>query len=421
MTTLIFNFLSKNRKRKVQLSFIQSFCLFLLFITALQTNAQTANGFLDFGTATSNTTATTTNTGFGGVRVGTAGGGFTIQNPGQSIGINGELRGIAPSSASINSVGITSTEYGSASSLFTISFDLHLSGGSSGIWYFFAGNGTSFATAQTSGFTSAQVFTGLRWTFGASNSITTDYRSGTSWVSTGGTPFSQNTAYQVTIIGNNGSSTINYGASNIYSVAANRFDLWVNGVLVGNDLTKGAIGNTTAINAFRFYGELSTGNVAQIALDNVRWYNSCVLPPTHLNFVNVPSTGSSSTNLSSYAVEARSGSNTGPIADQFTGVITVSKFSGAGNLTGTLNPNAIAGVASYANSQFDAAGTYALLASAAAPIVADTSDNIVISGGGPCVPPSTQATSLNLVSPSSTSIQADWTAGNGSGTMIVVR
>ena len=38
---------------------------------------QSTNGFLDFGTTANNTTATTANTGFGGVRVGTGGGGFS--------------------------------------------------------------------------------------------------------------------------------------------------------------------------------------------------------------------------------------------------------------------------------------------------------------------------------------------------------
>ena len=100
---------------------------------------QTPNGFLDFGTTASGTTATTGNTGFGGVRVSTGGGGFTIQNPGQSIGTAGEVRGIAPTGGSINSVGITSTEFGTAATTFTISFEVHFSGGSSGTWYFFSG------------------------------------------------------------------------------------------------------------------------------------------------------------------------------------------------------------------------------------------------------------------------------------------
>ncbi len=238
--------------------------------------AQTPIGTITFGTTADNTTANTTNTGFGGVRVGTGGGSFVLQNSGTEIGTDAELRGIAPSSASINSIGITSAEFGTAATTFTLSFELRLSGGSSGIWYFFAGNGTSFAATQTTGFTGAQVFTGLRWTFGASNGITTANRAGSSWADISGSPFAQNTSYHVTIVGNNSSSTVNYG--NGESVAANTYDLWINGTRIDNDLTKGGLSATTNINAFRFYGESSTSNVATINLDNIVWWNTCVAP-----------------------------------------------------------------------------------------------------------------------------------------------
>jgi ribosomal protein S8E len=54
--------------------------------------------------------------------------------------------------------------------------------------------------------------------------------------------------------------------------------LWVNGALVGDDLSKALLSGTTNINAFRFYGENSTGNVATIAIDNIRWWNQAVAP-----------------------------------------------------------------------------------------------------------------------------------------------
>ena len=250
----------------------------LLFITLLACFTgwgQTPNGTLDFGNTTDGTSATTTNTGFGGVRIGSAGGSFTIQNPGKTIGSQGELRGIAPTTSSINSVGLTSTEYGTATTTFTIAFDLHLSGGSSGIWNFFAGNGATFGSTQTTAFSGSQIFTGLKWTFGSSNAITTNNRNGGNWNTTGiaNEPFAQNTDYRVIIVGNNSSSSVNYGSN---SIASYKYDLWVNGVLVGNDLAKAEISNSTSINAFRFYGESSTSNVAQLALDNVVWYNSAV-------------------------------------------------------------------------------------------------------------------------------------------------
>jgi len=259
--------------------FKSSLVILLMCFGFINAWGQTPNGILDFGNPTNGTTATTANTGFGGIRVGSGGGGFTLQNPGQSIGELGELRGVAPTGASINSVGITSTEYGTSAAIFTVSFDLYFSGGSSGTWYFFAGNGTSFNSAQSSGFTGNQVFTGIRWQFGASNAITTNNRNSSSWATDGiSSAFSQNTVYSVTIIGNNTTSTVNYTDG---SVAAGTYDLWINNVLVGDNLSKGQLGNNTNINAFRFYGESSTGNVAQIALDNITWYNTVPTTSTY--------------------------------------------------------------------------------------------------------------------------------------------
>lgn len=241
---------------------------------------QTRNGTLAFGNPTDGTTATTANTGFGGVRVGTGGGTITIANAGQEIGTQGELKLIAPTTASINSVGITSTEFGTAATAFTVSFEVYLSGGSSGTMYFFAGNGTSFGSAQSNGFTGADVFTGIRWVFGASNAITTNNRNAGAWDATGlsGTPFAQNTSYTVTVVGNNSAATISNYDGNSNNVASGKYDLWINGVLVGDDLGKALLAASTSINAFRFYGESSTGNVATINVDNVRWWNSCIAP-----------------------------------------------------------------------------------------------------------------------------------------------
>jgi hypothetical protein len=301
--------------------FVTLYCSFL---------GQAQNGTLNFANTTNNTTATTGNTGFGGVRVGSGGGGFTIVNTGQEIGTQAELRGTAPSTASINSVGITSTEYGTSAQTFTISFEAYFTGGSSGIWYFFAGNGATFAAAQSGAFSGAQVFTGLRWTFGASNTITTNNRNAGSWVTTGitGTPIAQNTAYTISIVGNNTASTVNYGASQ--SVAANTFDFWVNGTLVGDDLAKAQLPATTAINAFRFYGESSTSNVAQIHLDNIKWWNTCVPPSisSYSSLTAIPANTYSDVNI--YSNASLSGNVT---VDAALSVTSGTLTTGANNLT----------------------------------------------------------------------------------------
>ncbi len=237
-------------------------------VTAL---GQISNGSIDFGTVADGTTATSSNTGFGGVRIGTGGGGFLIKNPGHSIGSDAELLGIAPANTSVNSVGVTSNEYGPATNVFTIKFDVYLSGGSSGTWYFFAGNGTAFGSAQSAPFTGSEVFAGIQFVFGVSNTITANNRNVAAWTQISGTPFAQNVGYTVAVVGNNSTNTVTYGNN---SVAANSYDLFVNGILAGDDLPKAQLTAAASINAFRFYGQSSTSNVATIAIDNIVWYNS---------------------------------------------------------------------------------------------------------------------------------------------------
>jgi hypothetical protein len=252
---------------------IKSMMNVIFFAVTLRVSAlgQISNGSIDFGTLADGTTATSSNTGFGGVRIGTGGGGFLIKNPGYSIGSDAELLGIAPANTSVNSVGVTSTEYGPATNVFTIKFDVYLSGGSSGTWYFFAGNGTSFGTAQTTAFTGSDIFTGIQFVFGVSNAITANNRNGAAWTQISGTPFAQNVGYTMAVVGNNSTNTVTYGNN---SVAANSYDLFVNGNLVGDDLAKAQLTAAASINAFRFYGQSSTSNVATIAIDNIVWYNS---------------------------------------------------------------------------------------------------------------------------------------------------
>ncbi len=288
------------------------------------------SGTLDFGNTADGTTATTGNTGFGGVRIGTGGGSFTIVNPGQEIGTQAELRGIAPTTGSINSVGVTSAEYGTAATVFTVSFEVYFSGGNSGTWYFFAGNGISFAAAQSSGFTSAQVFTGLRFAYGASNAITTNNRAAGNWNTTGisGTPFAQNVPYTVSVIGNNSAAAVNYGAG---TVAANKYDLWVNGTLVGDDLGKGELPAANDINAFRFYGESSTSNVATINLDNIRWWNQAVPPSmsTYSTVSSVPALTYSVLNMNSGSASLAGNVTVNELLSLNTGNLTL----GTSNLT----------------------------------------------------------------------------------------
>lgn len=82
---------------------------------------------------------------------------------------------------------------------------------------------------------------------------------------------------------------------------------------------------------------------------------------THLAFNPAPpATAAVGVNLTTFRVEARRADNT--IDTNFTGPITISKASGGGNMTGTVTVNAIAGIATFNNIQFDDAGTHTIAA-----------------------------------------------------------
>ncbi len=231
-----------------------------------------------YNTASGNSTtflpAPSTNGGTSRVRVGSTGGSFNLENPGSSLGTGSELRIVAPTSSSVNKFSIY--DYTTAATAFSLSFDLRLSGGSSGTFYLMTGDGASFS--DNSAFTGSQVFTGIRWTYGASSAITTNVRNAGNWVTTGltGTPFAQDTNYSVQIRGNNGASSINYTQSGNNTLAANTWDLWVGGTKIGSNLAKAQLAGAANIDSFMFYGETSTGNVANLTVDNISYANYAV-------------------------------------------------------------------------------------------------------------------------------------------------
>jgi hypothetical protein len=198
------------------------------------------------------------------VRIGTGAGSFTTS-------ANDDLVGVAPTGSSINKFSIY--DFANATTAFSVKFDMTLTGGSSGSWLFWAGNGATFSNANT--FSGADSFTGLRFTYGASGAIAISNRASNSWVAVTGTGISQSNAYTIEIIGNNGSTSLSYGTN---TLAINTFDLWVGGTLITN-LGKAQLANSSAIDSFMFYGESSTANVATITLEDLSYANHAVTIP----------------------------------------------------------------------------------------------------------------------------------------------
>ncbi len=148
--------------------------------------------------------------------------------------------------------------------------------GSNGIWTIYQGAGAMYSDANN--FTGAQVFTGLRFIFGASGTVVLTYRGGAAFINTGltQTTFSQGTIFTIELIGNNKTSgTINYIYNGVsQTVAVQKFDLYINGTKIGDDLAEALLPANTAIDAGTFIGISSVGNVANIFVDDVKVYNA---------------------------------------------------------------------------------------------------------------------------------------------------
>ena len=252
-----------------------------------------ANGQLywdyDFGTSTGTYANNAISTNFlpatrqgGGtamVRIGGGGGSFTLTNS-DVLGSGSALVGIASSNTSVNKFSIY--DFSNPSATFSLSFDMRLSGGSSGQWLLFAGNGASFTNGNS--FTGAETFSGVQLGFDADDSISVNTRTGSNWTTLNGTGIGKNTNYTISIFGNNSGSATQYISGSITNaLASNTWDLWVGSTKVGSNLAKAQLGDGSVIDSFMFYGASSTGNAATIAVDNFTYAN-------HLYIVPEPST-----------------------------------------------------------------------------------------------------------------------------------
>ncbi len=210
------------------------------------------------------------------VRIGTTGGSFNLEDQLIAFGSNSYFRGVAPTSTSVNKFSIYNYAAGQA---FTLRFRLRLgasdgsASASSGTWSLFIGDGPNYS--DNSSFSGSQVFTGLRWQFGTEGAITMQYRNAGAWSTAGltGASIVQGQNFVVEVYGNNGMAALPYSLEGGQAVAPQSFDLWIDGVLVGDDLPKGLLADASTIDSWMFYGESSTGNVANIFLDDIVYTN----------------------------------------------------------------------------------------------------------------------------------------------------
>mgnify|MGYP000745995412 CR=1 FL=1 len=354
-----------------------SAAIFLIMLTSIHGWGQTS--VQNFGTGTGTHTSQTGTTTFipnptsgtTWVRAGATAPNAPIilANTSNPLGTSGSyVRGVASTSTSVTKFSPWVSYTGSTE--FYTSFKVlfgDASAGStatSGSWSFYQGNGAMYSDAND--FSGSAVFTGIRFTFGTGGALTLTYRSGSSWVSTGltTTSFSSATVYTIEIVGNNKlSGTINYTYKGIaQTVAVQKFDLYINETLIGNDLSPALLASNTTINSGTFIGISSASNVANIFVDDAVVYNSVpvnIKPPdiptistTAISSImkNTASSGGNITSDGGASVTARgvcwSTSSNPTLANSYT-----NDGSGTGSFTSSitgLSPNTLYYVRAYA-------------------------------------------------------------------------
>jgi NADH/NAD ratio-sensing transcriptional regulator Rex len=125
------------------------------------------------------------------------------------------------------------------------------------------------------GYTGADIFNGLQFYFGDGGTVALTYRVQNRWSGTLKT-LSYANVYKIEIVGNNKTEgAINYSYNGeLQTVAVQKFDLYINGTKVGDDLAVSNLPVGTSIDSATFIGTESISNVANIFVDDVIVYNS---------------------------------------------------------------------------------------------------------------------------------------------------
>lgn len=242
----------------------------------------------DFGASTGTFTSSTASTSFlptpttgGGtsrVRVGTNPGSFVLANPGLSnLGSNSEMQ-ITSNTGSTSTTKFSIHDF-TASKVGYIKFNIVINGGTNGVYLFSIGDGANYS--DNSAIATNQIFAGIRWAIGASNTVTYNVLNnntyGTTGISNSTTLFSQSNTniYSIEVYYNNENSSKNYSKSGTsYSISNSKWDLWINGTLIGDDLARGGQAVNTNIDSFAFNHQSSSSSPGTIYLDDIEYSNA---------------------------------------------------------------------------------------------------------------------------------------------------
>lgn len=240
----------------------------------------------DFGSANASFTSSTAGSGSlptptsgtARMRVGTNPGSINLVNPGlAALGTNSELQ-ITSNTGSSSTTKFSIHDYTSGNRGY-VKFKIAFNGGTNGVYNFSLGNGNTFS--DNNAMANSQIFAGMRWSLNASNAIAFSVLNGGSYVTTGisnpSTLFVQSTStvYTVEVYANNSNSSTSYIRGTSFSLAANTWDIWVDGVRVGNNLAKGGtLANNAAFGSFAFNHQVSATAPGTLYLDDLEYFNA---------------------------------------------------------------------------------------------------------------------------------------------------
>ncbi|MFZ1731032.1 MAG: hypothetical protein WBQ23_16375 [Bacteroidota bacterium] len=243
------------------------------FILCLSCAAQSQPWPYDFGSGTgTHSTGASTNflpmpqSGTARVRIGSQGGAIELRNPGDSrIGNASEAVLIAPTGSSLNKIQWYDFN---GTRLFTLQVMMSISGGN-GDLYFFCGNGSCFS--DNVGFSSSQVFSGLRWVRDSSG-LSLAVRSN-GWTPVASSPMLADSVHMLEVYANNSNIVNGYNRGSSFTVAPCTYDIWVDGNLLLDDQTGAGMPDSLDIDSFMFYSSSNPSNDCTLTLDDIIYTN----------------------------------------------------------------------------------------------------------------------------------------------------
>lgn len=205
---------------------------------------------------------------------GNQGSGFTLANPGTSLGTGTELQVNASVTASTNKFGVH--DWTSPSAVGYLKFKYRTTSSGNGNLNVSVGINTlvSDNNGYTNQYNNSLVSFTIAYTSGSISSVVRRINGSNQTVT--GSGFSKGTDQEVEVYCNNGGSSTTYAKGGVsYTLASATWDLWVDGTRTVTGAAKaGTLASGTDLSGFGFFAESSTSNAATIYIDDLEYSNS---------------------------------------------------------------------------------------------------------------------------------------------------